>query len=472
MTEHLTEQHIDSFRRKRMSPEGLLSLHRHLAVCETCRARLSTPGQLNFALAAFEREIQQAERVEEHLRYQQLSGYVDDELREIEREIVESHLEACAECAAEVSDLLAFKSTIAVKENEITRTPARSEQSTARWNWQARWQPVHVAAAAAIIIVILTAAVVFLRTVISRQDKAQIAQSPKTTVEATPQSALPLPSPTAQPQAKPQDDTGQTSTINRVMPPTQPEKPFGSSRGEGRPSSSSQIVVSLKDGERVVTLDSSGRVSGLAAGAPDVERLLAVALRSQRLEKPVVLENLIRGPSVQLNSPGQSSSFALQQPVGTIVLSDRPTFIWGALEGATSYTVSIFDAELNEVARSEALTMTAWTVPHALRRGAIYRWQVIARKDGREVVLPSPTAPEAKFKVLDQQQAAAIARAQRIYANSHLALGVLYAQRGLLDEAETELEAVVKDNPASTVAKKLLESLRAWRSARAQTARE
>jgi hypothetical protein len=136
------------------------------------------------------------------------------------------------------------------------------------------------------------------------------------------------------------------------------------------------------------------------------------------------------------------------------------------MEGASGYIVSVFDAQLNEVARSEVLLTTMWKTSRALRRGAIYRWQVVAFKDGREVVMPSPTAPEAKFKVLEQAQARALARDRRSYAGSHLALGVLFAQSGLLDESEAELQALVKDNPNSDVARKLLESLRAWRTGR------
>ncbi|HEX8139546.1 MAG TPA: hypothetical protein VF544_18450 [Pyrinomonadaceae bacterium] len=155
-----------------------------------------------------------------------------------------------------------------------------------------------------------------------------------------------------------------------------------------------------------------------------------------------------------------------------MVESDRPTFIWEPLKGASSYIVSVFDAQLNEVARSEAQTTTVWRPPRALQRGAIYRWQVIAVKDGREEVLPSPTAPEARFKILEQQQAQALARARQRHANSHLALGVLYAQSGLLDEAETELQALVEDNPTSKVAGKLLRSLQAWRPTQRRPSRD
>lgn len=459
MTDHLTEQQIESFRQRKMPPEGLLTAHQHLAVCEMCRERLSPPVQVAFAAAAFERELQQADAEDEHLLYQQLSGYVDDELGGIDREIVESHLETCAECAAEVSDLREFKSTITATQRESLKRPARRELSVTRWNLWSNRNPVRLAVAALIIILILTAAILMLRARFSNQERVQQAPSPITTPNLPP-----LPSPPAPPQEKKEVEPEKPSDKNPVRLPAQPEQRLKSTQRVDDQTPSPHIVVTLNDGERVVTLDSRGRIRGVAASAPGMQRMLAVALASQSLEKPHALERIIRGSSNQLGA-GESSSFALQRPVGTVVESARPTFIWKPLQGASGYLVSVFDAQLNEVARSEMLTTTEWQPSRELQRGAIYRWQVIAMQDGREILSPSPTAPEAKFKVLEQQQAQALTRGRRRYANSHLALSVLYAQRGLLDEAETELRALVKDNPDSTVARKLLHSLQAWRPA-------
>jgi hypothetical protein len=472
MTEHLTEQQIETIHRRKMSPDALRTVHQHLAVCGACRARLSKPGQVAFAFAAFERELQQAETEDEHLPYQQLSGYVDDELREIDREIVESHLEICAGCAAEVRDLRDFKSTITAEETQTVKTPLRSERPRASWNWWAAWSQAQRIAAAVGVIIVLAAAIFLLRNKIFRQDQAQLAQSPQASSEAAPPTSPTLPSPSVPPQTTTEGEPEKSPDNNGSKPSPRREEQLTGSRDEDQPTPSRQTVVALKDGERLVTLNSRGNISGVAEGAPGLQRLLAGALRSQRLEKPAALDTLIRGSSVQLDSVGEGTSFALQRPVGTVVQSDRPTFSWKPLKGASSYSVSVFDAQLNEVARSEPLTTTMWTTPRALQRGATYRWQVVASEGGREVLLPSATAPEAKFKVLDQRQAEELSRARRKYANSHLVLGVLYAQAGLLDEAETELKALVKDNPDSAVARKLLQSLQAWRSAQRQSSED
>jgi hypothetical protein len=454
-----------------MSADGLRTVHQHIAMCEMCRARVSNPGHVAFAFAAFERELQQAGTEDDHLPYQQLSGYVDDELPEIDREIVESHLESCAECAAEVRDLRSFKSIITATEIETIKSPLRSKRSLTWWNRWAHWNTVQRIAASTGIIIILTATIFLLRAKLYHPDQPHVAHLPQASGEATPQNLPALPSPSAPPQMKPEGEP-EKSSANNLRPSLRPEKQLTSSGGEAKPTPSSQIVVALRDGDHFVTLNSRGHIFGVAAGARGVQRLLAVALRSQGLERPPALDRLIRGSSVQLDITGEASSFALQRPVGTVVQSDRPTFIWRPLKGASGYSVSVFDARLNEVARSEALTTTMWMPPRALQRGAVYRWQVIAIEGGREVLMPSATAPEAKFKVLEQQQAEELVRARRRYANSHLTLGVLYAQAGLLDEAETELQALVEDNPASTVARKLLQNVLAWRSAQRQSSQD
>ena len=398
MTEHLTEQQIEFFRQRRLAPDELRAVHRHLAVCVSCRQRLSAPGHVSLAFAAFERELQQVDAEEYHLHYQQLSDYVDDELGKINREIVESHLEACAECTAEMSDLRAFKATITAKESEIPRTSRRREQSFAWWNRLAGWNPVRVAVAITGLILILTAAFLLLRTKVSEQDQARLAPPAKPGAEATVENQPP--SPTVPPQAvAPEDKPGQPSDNSSVRQASQPEKELRPTRAAPRPAPSPSIVVALRDGHQLVTLDSRGQVSGVAANVPGMRRLLDAALRSGRLEKPPVLDRLIREPGTQLDSARQSESFALERPVGTVVESARPTFSWGPLAGASGYVVSVFDAQLREVARSDSLSTTTWTSPRSLPRGAIYRWQVIAVKDGREIIMPSPTAPEAKFRL-------------------------------------------------------------------------
>jgi hypothetical protein len=126
------------------------------------------------------------------------------------------------------------------------------------------------------------------------------------------------------------------------------------------------------------------------------------------------------------------------------------------LEGADGYVVEVYDDKFNQVASSPQLDSNKWTVQMPLTRGVVYSWQVKAIKDGREFVSPRPPSPQAKFHILDKGKAIEISQARRTYASSHLTMGLLYAQAGLLDEAEQEFRALQKANPGSALVRMLL----------------
>jgi hypothetical protein len=261
MREHLTEQQVESFRRRKLSPDGLRTAHQHIAVCETCRARLSTPVQAASAFTAFERELGQEDAEDAHLRYQELSGYVDDELGEIDREIVEAHLETCAECEAEVRDLRAFKSIISAGEHENVEIPSSSARALGGWSHWTNWNPVHAAVAAAMaVLIILTAAFFLLRNRVSHQGQAQLSPSPQVHDGGTAQTTTALPSPPARTSNEPSSVPENASDNNRARPSRTLEKRQrrnGNGKGsEGESTTSAQIVVALKDGDGLLTLDS------------------------------------------------------------------------------------------------------------------------------------------------------------------------------------------------------------------------
>ena len=110
----------------------------------------------------------------------------------------------------------------------------------------------------------------------------------------------------------------------------------------------------------------------------------------QKLSKPEVLDKLT-APSITLLDPNaRENTFGLLGPSGIVVATDHPKLRWQALAGATSYTVSVFDADFNLVTRGAPQTATQWTSPR-LRRGMIYSWEVVAVRNGEEV--RSPVAP-------------------------------------------------------------------------------
>src|SRR5262245_54615696 len=113
MSEHLSAEQIERYRRRAMPPTERLAVDDHLATCAACRQDCRDEDRLQDTLAAIQEDLRVAARTEpQHLRYEQLSAYVDGTLDEVDREAVESHLGLCPRCVAEVNDLRAYIATI------------------------------------------------------------------------------------------------------------------------------------------------------------------------------------------------------------------------------------------------------------------------------------------------------------------------------------------------------------------------
>jgi len=220
-------------------------------------------------------------------------------------------------------------------------------------------------------------------------------------------------------------------------------------------------VAQLNDGANVVSLDHSGKLSGADQLPPAYQELLKKTLSSGRIEKSSQLQGLTRPPSSLMGSDNQKNEFAVIEPLGNVLLTNTPTFRWSPMEGATGYVVEVYDEKFNPVISSPQLTDLEWTT--ILQRGKVYSWQVKAIKDGQEVTSPRPPAPQAKFRVLDLARANELAQARRAHASSHLTLGLLYADAGLLPEAEQEFRLLQKTNPNSDLARNLLRQVQALR---------
>ena len=91
-----------------MPPEDLLAFDRHLAQCGECRDQLASEERATSLLS----RVRSADAADGHLSYDQMTAYVDAKSDDIDREIVESHVELCARCAAELGDLAAFAQTM------------------------------------------------------------------------------------------------------------------------------------------------------------------------------------------------------------------------------------------------------------------------------------------------------------------------------------------------------------------------
>jgi hypothetical protein len=62
--------------------------------------------------------------------------------------------------------------------------------------------------------------------------------------------------------------------------------------------------------------------------------------------------------------------------------------------------------------------------------------------------------------VLDGEAAKKIAEARTKNGNSHLVMGLVYAEAGLISDAEREFRELVRKNPDSPIARNLLEKVK------------
>jgi hypothetical protein len=435
---HLSEDEIARYCGRKMSPAELLTADKHLAVCDACYARLhETQGGKSTLIAASQAFHMAADSETPHLTYEQLTALVDHQLNAIDREIVESHLEFCSPCATELNEL---REVVL----QMDATPAQSFAAPGKASFRDRvlklWRlPAFRTPALATAALVCVALFAFLISIPLRRDNAEL----RAKIAELEQSNEALKEQAATVERL-QTDIATLREDNQRLLQTPPDL--------------AQTQIALNDGGRRVTLDTAGNLAGLQV-APAYEQLVKETLRSGRVKILTTLTGSGGKAGVLMGDPA-NPAFRLIAPVNIVMETDRPTFRWKGLEGLATFRVTIFDEALNKVAESESLTNTQWPVTTPLQRGRTYIWQVRASANNREVVAPPPAASRVKFKVLEQAKIAEIDNAKRSYAKSHLIMGIIYADAGLLDNAEREFSALLKANPQSAVARQLLRSVK------------
>jgi hypothetical protein len=286
------------------------------------------------------------------------------------------------------------------------------------------------------------------RTEVARvQPSPAVAESPRPVPTITAETPQPIVAPTSAPEAN-VNVQGPSPNPTTTMTPAAP------------------TTIALKDGSGFVAVDSEGNVSGLESLSPADQEAVRATLAKQRVAMPSMLASLAGSTAMLRGRPVEGVSFPILSPVGKVVRTKRPTLRWGALDGANDYVVSIFDRNFKKVAESQPQSGTEWTVTNPLPAGAVYTWHVVANRNGEKLTSPEAPAPEARFMVLDEARMEELNRAQQLYKGSHLTLGTLYARSGLLDDAEREFQLLLRDNPNSPVARRLLQSVRALRDSK------
>jgi hypothetical protein len=140
----------------------------------------------------------------------------------------------------------------------------------------------------------------------------------------------------------------------------------------------------------------------------------------------------------------------LEYPFAEVVSETQPVLRWKAF--GDSYTVSISDAR-GLISRRGGLTETHWTAPTALARDHVYTWEVEAGGQKHR----------GTFRVLGESQLRDLEKARAEHGSSHLVMGAVNEELGLLTAAREEFEAMAKDRTMASQAAKLLSRLESLR---------
>jgi len=425
MTDHLSETEVSLFRERTIGPTERERIDSHVAECESCLRRI-LPSEDTALIYSELTEALLPDSADEpfHLSNAEITAYANGSIDQADRVIFESHFDICDQCSEAVQSLASPLVESVAPSGVQPEIPP--QQFSSVWSAAFRFTPARAAAA------VLVAACLVLAFVVWRRWHSRAVD--QTAQQASSQTPSNTPSSSPAPTQSTKDSTADQFAV----------------------------AASLEDNGRKIQLDNTGKLIGLEE-LPEASRsLVRGVLANKTFSKPEVLDKLT-APSITLMDPtARENTFGLLGPSGTVIETDRPNLRWQALAGATSYTVSVFDADFNRVTRSAPQTATQWTSP-ALRRGMIYSWEVVAARDGQEVRSPVAPAPRAQFKILEAEKLLELTNLKKHKPISHLTLGLTFARFGLLVEAEGQLQILARENPNSPVATRLLRTVQEWR---------
>ncbi|MCM3874230.1 MAG: hypothetical protein ND895_26370 [Pyrinomonadaceae bacterium] len=427
MTEHLSGQTIELYRRRQIDAAERHRTDAHLAVCEDCLKRVLNAEHSILAVNSLTEAFLPTIGEEPfHLSDAELTGHLTGSLTKADQVILESHLAICAPCKGRVLVLAA---------DQLSRAFDPDDQ-TPKWRfrpWRAWKLPVPVQVALAIAVVgFLVIAVALWR------------QGSSFSVREESASNGSRETPTASPPAERSEEAT--------------PKP-----ADGTHPSTPSLLVSVRDNNREIRLSQAGNLTGLEGFDESTKRMVKAALAGEGLQMPRVLDDLSSPPIRLLGNSSDDNALELIGPLGKVITEERPTFRWRALSRAASYVVSIFDENFNRVARSPILSETTWTAAEPLPRGHVYSWEVTATSDGKEITAPVAPASRAEFRILEAEKLSALTKLKQQKPVSRLAVGLMYANLGLVTEAEGQFRLLAKENPDSAAVKTLLRTVQDWR---------
>jgi len=438
MMRHPDSGELGQFAAGKLAAGRLLEIDAHVSGCAECRAAMASLPAVRKAASDLGTVLLGAGDCPE---YERLSAYIEGELDLWNTSAIASHVNLCELCSRDVSRMAELRSHAAMRP-AVTVGPGMSRRVAAPVN--PLWR--RVLAGTGIAAVLVVAAFSF-EVLMRGPRSANVAKTPSNIGSPT----EPIEPNSSKPPSVHGNIVPNTTPPSGTRPPTVVPVP-----SVPRP----ETVALLKDGNyQVVRRNGETYLAKTGPGAPRTalearvaaaidEKLRTGAIRPEKQVRLAMNAITVRNGD---SHPADPTAPELISPVAKMLIADRPTLKWSAVDQADSYRVQVYDDQ-NNLIFTQTTDLTSMTLPTSLARGRVYKWQVGVRFSEVDRWADSNAV---KFGVISDEDYASINRLRREMSGSHLALGAAYESFGLTDEAGREYAAVRAANPHSRLAGKL-----------------
>ncbi len=156
------------------------------------------------------------------------------------------------------------------------------------------------------------------------------------------------------------------------------------------------------------------------------------------------------GRPASLKGLDANADSTLEYPRSEVVEETLPVLRWKAF--GDTYDISLSDAR-GLISRRGGVKETRWTPSSPLLRDHVYTWEVES----------GGVKHRGMFRVLGASQEKDLEKVRAEHGSSHLAMGAVSEDLGLLTAAEQQFEAMAKEKGKSLQAEKLLRQVEALR---------
>jgi hypothetical protein len=411
--EHLAEKELREYGENSVSPREFLRRQTHLETCPECQRRLDEMLP-NLGIAETEmlfNALKENPADEFHLNYDEhLQPYVYQTIDAVTHEIVESHVEICAECREDLRDLLSFHESL--ETDRQLREATRKSWWTDLAKWLNRPSPRQVwLAMAGILLFVGIAGFSWIyyfnqpKEIVQTQVNQENTNLPKTT----------------------------TAQVNQNLAVNTNQNKELTNQNKALPTPAATIKPSPANAE-------NQSASELPEEPKMANLVLPKFLKDLRINEAGVLLG---------NNDSPTQQISVISPNTQVIRDSSPVLSWKSAPNVENYEVAVFDEDDNRLAKAENFKGNLWRVPK-LAKGKIYQWQVTGKAVSADGQITNFLG-KGRFYVVSQRDESRIAQAKNA-----LERGKAFAEAGLLKEATNEFRQYLKQNPNSENAKKFL----------------